>query len=131
MSSDRPTLRERFRDDLRTGSLAVLLTAVPIAMAVGLGSTWYWDEFAGGFMLLMLLGVIVPSIHEAHWPQDQSLSADVLWTLAASAVALGLFAGIYLLAGVLTEDPTHRAAIAFGVTSLGGWSLSWAIRRDR
>ncbi len=131
MSSDRPSLRERFGADLRAGSLPVLLTAVPIAMAVGLGSTWYWDEFVGGFLLLVTIGVIVPSVHEAHWPQDRSWAADVLWTVAASAVAIALFAATYLLAGFPVDDPTHRAAIAFVAASLGGWSLSWAIRRGR
>ncbi|WP_245800579.1 hypothetical protein [Natrinema saccharevitans] len=43
----------------------------------------------------------------------------------------GLFAVTYLLVGIPVADPTHRAAIAFAVTCLGGWSLSWAIRRDR
>lgn len=130
MASDRPTLRERFGADLRAGSLPVLLTAVPIAMAVGLGSTWYWNESVGGFLLLVTVGVFVPSVHEEQWPQDWPWPTDVLWTIAASAVAIGLFAGTYLLAGLAVDDPTLRAAIAFSVTSLGGWALSRAIRPE-
>lgn len=45
MPADRPTLRERYADDLHSGSFPVLLTAVPIAVVIALGSAWYWDEF--------------------------------------------------------------------------------------
>ncbi|WP_226040511.1 hypothetical protein [Natrinema sp. DC36] len=131
MSSDRPTLRERYANDLHSGSLPVLLTAVPIAMVVALGSAWYWDEFAGGFLLLMTIGVFVPYAHENYWPQDRPWSRDVLWTIAASAVASGLFAGGYLLAGVPLSDSTLRAAVAFGVTVLGGGTVVWSLRRRR
>ncbi|QLK25013.1 hypothetical protein HYG81_12970 [Natrinema zhouii] len=131
MTADRPTLRERYADDLRSGSLPVLLTAVPIAMVVALGSAWYWDEFAGGFLLLMTIGGLVPYAHENHWPQDGPWTRDVLWTIAASAVASGLFAGSYLLAGVPLSDPTYRAVVAFGVTVLGGGTVVGSLRRRR
>lgn len=131
MSSNRPSLGERSGDDSRSGSLPVSLTAVPIAMVVGLGSAWYWHEFAGGFLLLVAIGALVPYAHEAHWSQGRSRSWDVSWTVAASAVATGPFASGYSLAGTLLTDSTHRAAIAFGATFLVGWTLSWLLRRER
>ncbi|WP_436343042.1 hypothetical protein [Natronorubrum sp. FCH18a] len=120
MSATNSSLRDRFRDDLRSGSLTVSLTAVPLAMVVGLGSGWYWDAFAAGFLLLLPVGVLVPYAHETHCAQDRGWKWDVSWTIAASAIACGLFAGGYLLAGALVADPTHSAAIAFGATVLGG-----------
>ncbi|RZH66308.1 hypothetical protein [Natrinema altunense] len=44
--------------------------------------------------------------------------------IAREAVAVGLFAVTYPFAGLAVDDPTNRAAIAFGVTCLGSWSLS-------
>lgn len=129
MSSDRSSLRDRFGDDLRSGSLPVSLTAVPLAMAVGLGSVLYWDEFAGGFLLLMLLGGFVPYAHETYWPQDRPWSRDVAWTVVASAVATGLFAIGYLLAGPVLTESIHRSAIAFGWSVLGGGALVRSLRR--
>ncbi|ELY37446.1 hypothetical protein [Natronorubrum tibetense] len=120
MSSEQVTLRDRFREDLRSGSLPVILTAVPLAMAVGLGSGWYWDQFAAGFLLLLTIGVLVPYAHETYCSQNQSWKRDVLWTVGASAVACGLFASSYLLAGTLVTDPTHNAAAAFVATFLSG-----------
>ncbi|QCS43711.1 hypothetical protein [Natrinema versiforme] len=128
MSSTQPSLRDRFRDDLRSGSLPVLLTAVPIAMAVGTGSAWYWDEFAGGFLLLVTIGVLVPSAHDEYGPRGQSWSRDVLWTIAASAVATGLFTCGYLIAGTLLTQSIYRATIAFLLTYLGGGSTLFWLR---
>ncbi|WP_222919988.1 hypothetical protein [Natrinema sp. SYSU A 869] len=131
MSSTQPALRDRFRDDLRSGSLPVLLTAVPIAMVVGMGSAWYWGEFAAGFLLLVTIGVLVPSAHEEYGPRGQSWSRDALWTIVASAIATGLFAGGYLLAGTLLTKSIYRAMIAFLWTYLSGGSLLWLRRRGQ
>lgn len=132
MSSTQLTLRDRFRDELSSGPLPVLLTAVPIAMAVGMGSAWYWDEFAGGFLLLVTIGVLVPSAHEEYGPQGESWSRDVLWTITASVVATGLFAAGYLLAGLLLSQSIYRAMVAFLLTYLGGGSsLLWLRRRGQ
>ncbi|WP_254763098.1 hypothetical protein [Natrinema marinum] len=130
MSPDSQSLRDRFRDDLSSGSTPVLLTAVPIAMAVGLGSTWYTHEVAGGFLLLVTIGVLVPSAHEHYMPQDRSWSRDVTWTIAASAVASGLFAGSYLLAGILLSDATATAVVAFVATYLCGWTMLRLLARS-
>lgn len=91
-----------------------------------MGATWYWTDFGGGFLLLMLLGGLVPYAHERYWPQDRPWWRDVMWTIAASAVASGLFAGGYLLA-----DSLHRSTLAFGVAVLGGGLLVWSLRRRR
>lgn len=121
MSSDQSSLHDRYRDDLRSGSLPVLLTAVPIAIVAGIVSGWYWDAFAASFLLLVTVGVMVPYAHETGWPQDRRWSRDVPWTITASAVACGLFAGGYLLGETVLTDPTHNAVVAFGVTLLVGW----------
>ncbi|WP_121742434.1 hypothetical protein [Natronorubrum halophilum] len=128
MSSTNSSLRDRFRDDLRSGSLPVLLTAVPLAMAVGLGSGWYWDEFAGSFLLLVTIGVLVPYAHETSQSRGQSRMRDVLWTVGASAAACALFAGGYLLARTLVADSMHASVIAFVATVLGGAVLLRLVR---
>lgn len=89
---------------------------------------WYWDAFAAGFLLLLTIGVLVPSAHETYWSQERPWTRDVLWTVAASTVACGLFAAGYLLAGTLVTDPTHSAALAFGATFLGGAVLLRLLR---
>ncbi len=100
-------------------------------MAVALGSASHWGESASGVLLLVTIGVLVPAAHEAHRPQDRSRSRDVAWTVAASAVATGLFAGGYLLAGTVLADPTHRGVLAFGGASIAGWTLSSLLGRKR
>ena len=129
MSSDRPTLRDRYAADLRSGSLPVVLTAVPLAMGTGLGSQWYWGEFLPGFLLLVAIGVLVPAAHDRHQPQDRAWMQDVLWTVGASLVAIALFAGSWLLVGPVTADPTHRAAVAFLATVCCGEGFGQVLGR--
>lgn len=131
MSPTRQPLRERFRRDLRSGSLPVSLTAVPLAMITGLGSAWYWDDSGLGFTVLVLIGVFVPYAHENHWPRDRSWTRDAAWTVAASAVAGGLFAGSYLLAAALLGESIHVAVVAFVATAFCGEALSRLLRRRR
>ena len=129
MSPGKPSLRERFSDDLRSGSLPVLLTAVPLAMVVGLGSGWYLDDTAVGFLLLVAIGAVVPYVHETHWAQDRSWGHDVAWTVAASGVAAGAFGASYLLAAGVLGESIHTPAIAFVASALCVTGLGRLARR--
>lgn len=130
MPADGPTLRERYAADLTSGSLAVTLTALVLAMVAGLGSTLF-VEFVVGFLLLVLLGVFLPYAHEAFWPQDRGWKRDVAWTISAAAVAAsGYLVGVALI-GRLLGDATHAASLAFVATLAGGSAVLIALQRRR
>ena len=136
MTATDRSLRDRFRDDLRSGSLVVSLTAVPLAMVVGLGTGWYAGDTAFGFALLLSIGVFVPSVHESYWVRDDaardaSRVRDVAWTVAASVAVTGLFAASHLLATTALGDSIHAVPIAFVATVLCGDALGRLHRRRR
>ena len=129
MSPSSQSLRERFRNDLRSGSLSVLLVVIPLAMLAGTGGGRYSGDSGLGFALLLVVGVFVPYAHESHWPQDRSRARDAAWTVAASVVAVGLFAASYLLAATVLGDSIHTVPVAFAATVLCSEAMGRLVRR--
>ncbi len=118
MPSNSPTLRERYAADLRSGSTAVVLTAVLVGVVAAVAAALYAPSFEWGFLLMILIGVLLPMAHERHWPQTSGWARDVGWTLLASASTTGLFVAGALIAGWLGMTPIWSAVVAFLVTTV-------------
>lgn len=129
--SDASGLRGQLREDLRTESIAVTLTAIPTALVVGLGVTGAGYEFAVGFALLLLVGVVVPHVHEQYWSGRGGWRYDVCWTLGASALACGGFAACYAVATRLAPTASYAAGVAFlGALAIAGLLVAVAERAE-
>lgn len=129
MPSGSPPLRERYMADLRSGSFPVLVTAVVIATAIGLGLAVRIHEYETGFLLVILLGVQVPAAHERFRRQDAGWLRDVAWTVGASVGALALFGAGYVLAALVLRDTLVVAAVAFVAANVVGWLALTGLER--
>ncbi|WP_435183950.1 hypothetical protein [Halobellus sp. EA9] len=86
----------------------------------------------GSFLLLVTLGVVVPTAYDEYWPAYDRAGAAVAWILVACAVAATAFVACYLVgteAAGLGSTPS--AAVAFLATDLGGFALLAVGRRTR
>lgn len=98
------------------GVAAALPTAYAFRSAFGSG--------AGSFLLLVTLGVAVPTAYDEYWPAYERARAAVAWILAACVVATAAFVACYLVAtGAARLGATLGAAVAFVLTNLGGFAL--------
>jgi hypothetical protein len=78
----------------------------------------------GSFLLLLTIGVVVPTLYDEYWPQYDRTWKAVSWIVGASAVASGGFIGLYWIGtelfGLL---PLLASTGAFLVTMGGGIAL--------
>lgn len=128
MQPDGPTLRDRYAADLRSGSLAVQATAVPLALAAGFAASASVHAFAPTFLLLVLVGVQVPALHERLGADDAGWLRDVGWTVVVSALTVAGFGlGYALAAAVLNVGPVVAATLAYLATTVAGLALVGAV----
>ena len=128
MPPDGPTLRDRYAADLRSGSLAVQVTAVPLALAAGVAMSAYVHAFAPTFLLLVLVGVQVPALHERLGGTGAGWLQDVVWTVVVSALTVAAFALGYVAAvAVTTVGPVVAATLAYIATTIAGLALAVAV----
>lgn len=121
MSSERPGLRERLREDLRSGSLPVILTGVVLALPVAYAVMELTHVEAMGFFGLITVGVVVPQAHEHHWPTYGGWR-DVAWTVVTTVVAVTALLLVYwgVTAIVPRVGVTAAAIAAFLIVDFGG-----------
>lgn len=113
MSDSRDSLLARFRRELFSRQSLVILVAIVVAVPVAGALYEYTGDFAAGFLLLVLLGVEVPSTYERRWPiAYESTVAIVAWTLGACALVAGAFLALYLAASAFLSRPLG-AVVAF------------------
>ena len=95
----------------------VTLVAVVVAVPAGLYAGMATGEFAVGFLLMMVVGVDVPSFYERRWPVTyDSAWVAVAWTVVASALAIFVFLALFWVASVALGPGLVSAAGAFVVT---------------
>jgi len=124
MPPDRPSLRDRYAEDLRSGSLVVQVTAVFLALAAGVASTAFAHASVPTFLLLVLVGVQIPALHERLVENGGGWLGDVGWTVVVSALAVATFALGYVgAAAVLDVSPVVATTLAYLATTLAGLAL--------
>lgn len=124
MSSKRPRLRDRLREDLRSGSLPVIVTGVVLAVPMAYAVNHLTGIVAMGFFTLITVGVMVPQAHEHHWPTDGGWR-DVVWTVATALVSVTALLVLYWGTRVVVPHigDTGSAIVAFLFVDLGGLVL--------
>ncbi|MFB6207392.1 MAG: hypothetical protein ABEJ05_12795 [Haloglomus sp.] len=96
-------------------SLAAVLVALPASYAFRAT----FGEYAGSFLLLVLLGVGVPSAREEYWPRSDRTRAAMAWALGACAATAAVFVGCYLVGTAIGLGPFFAGVGAFLVTHAG------------
>ncbi|MFB6103665.1 MAG: hypothetical protein ABEJ57_01080 [Halobacteriaceae archaeon] len=119
------SLRDRLLEDLRSGSLPVIVTAVVLALPAAYAVTALTHTTSAGFLTLMTVGVVLPTAHETHWPTSGGWR-DVAWTVAATLVAVLAFLAVYVgTRALLPAIGRDGAAItAFLLVNVGGLAIS-------
>ncbi len=111
------------RDRLTAPRNAAILAAVAVAIPAAYGFHTAFDADQGDFLLLLALGVGVPTVHSQHGPQEHILTA-VAWVLGACAVVGLLFVAVYVAALSVTST-VPAGAVAFLVAYLGPLAVLW------
>jgi hypothetical protein len=112
-------IRQRFWTQRNlTVSVAILLA---FFLTYGFGVVFEPD---GSFLLLLTVGVVVPTLYDEYWsPYDRTWKA-VCWIVVASAVASGAFTGLYFIGTELFGLSSILASAgAFLVATIGGIAL--------
>jgi hypothetical protein len=75
----------------------------------------------GSFLLLLTVGVVVPTLYDEYWsPYDQAWKA-VGWIVGVSAVASGAFVSLYWVGSeVVRLSPLLASVATFLLTTIGG-----------
>lgn len=126
MASTPPSLRRRLFEDLRSGSLAVIVTGVVLALPAAYLVTAVTHSTSAGFLVLITVGVVLPQAHERHWPA-KDVWYDIGWTIVATAIVVAVY--LVLFWGFRDASPLGTAAAAVGaflVVAFGGLAvLAW------
>jgi hypothetical protein len=118
--SGHDSLYSRFKADLFSISTIVVLVAAVFALA-GAYATQAWAAGAvSGAGALLGIGIGVPSLFD-EWNADLTAGAALLWSVLASAVAVG----IYVLA--LAAVTRLGVSAALGDALAGGTTVALAI----
>lgn len=115
------SLRDRLMEDLRSGSLPVIVTGVLLALPCAYAVTALTDSTSAGFLMLITVGVLLPQAHENHWPTYGGWR-DAAWTVAATAIAFVAYLAVFwaIRAVVPTIGVDGAAVGAFLLVDLGG-----------
>ncbi|WP_380676576.1 hypothetical protein [Salinigranum sp. GCM10025319] len=114
------TVVTRLRDRLWTHRNLTIATAIVVGLLVTSGFSVAFDP-DGSFLLLLTVGVVVPTLYDEYWPQyDQGWKA-VGWIVGASVVASGAFVSLYWVGTELAGlSPLLASVGAFVLTTVGG-----------
>jgi hypothetical protein len=110
----------RLRDRLWTRRNLTITTAIVGGLLVTYGFSVTFDP-DGSFLLLLTVGVVVPTLYDEYWsPYDQAWKA-VGWIVGVSAVASGAFVSLYWVGSELVRlSPLLASVVAFLLTTIGG-----------
>lgn len=127
-TSNGQSLRER----ALTQRNATILTAILVALPTAYGFHVWSGAEQGGFLVLMLLAVLVPTAYDDLWETYDETWKGVVWTLAACAVVTVEFVGLYVV-GVdsLSMSPFAAGVGAFGLTAAVNLAVLVARQRTR
>jgi|GEM_PF-1975329 len=103
-----------------------IFAAIVLAVAAGYGFALVFDP-TGGFLALVLVGVIVPGVHDRSRPDHDSARDAVAWVAVASAVALTAYTVLYVVFVRLPVSAETASAVAFLVTALGGSAVAYSL----
>lgn len=122
---------------LRYRSLLLTQRNLTIAMAVfmALPITYAFAETfgaAGAFLLLVTVGVGVPTAYDAYWPGYERTDTALAWIVLAAVVAAVEYTALFY-GGVAVLDLDARLASggAFLLTTAGNYALLAARSRGR
>lgn len=107
----------RLRRPENVSILTALVVAIPATVLVQ-----SWLDWAGlGFLLLIAVGVTVPTMYRQQWPRHRSIGGAVGWTVAASVVVAAVLLGVALLLGTYGGVGELAAGVVgFLLVGLGG-----------
>lgn len=110
----------RLRDRLWTQRNLTITTAIVGGILVTYGFSVMFDP-DGSFLLLLTVGVVVPTLYDEYWsPYDQAWKA-VGWIVGVSAVASGAFVSLYWVGSeVVRLSPLLASVATFLLTTIGG-----------
>lgn len=118
------TLVGRLKADLYSRQSVVILVAILVAVPAAMLGMAPSYGFEAGFLLLMLLGVDVPSLYDREWPVAySSIRVVVAWTLVACLLVGATYLALVVLARAAGLGPLWSASLAFAATwfaSVGG-----------
>ena len=117
--SEPDSLSARLRSEVLAPSSVVILTAAVVALV----GTYIMQARTGnttaGFGALLSIGVGVPTLYD-EWRVRSSMGAAFLWSLVASALALGLYVVLFEGVSILGVDAGLAGLVAGGAAvSLG------------
>ncbi len=112
-------LRDRLTAPRNVAILAAVAVAIPAAYAFHTA----FEADQGDFLLLLALGVGVPTVHDRYGPTDGVLAA-VAWVLGGCVVVGLAFVAVYVAMLSLTSG-FLASAVAFLVAYLGPLTALW------
>ncbi|MFW6448180.1 MAG: hypothetical protein ACOC0X_01420 [Halobacteriota archaeon] len=113
------SLRKRLHDGYEDGSIVVLVVSIALAIVIGVVVAPMAFE-AGGFYLLILVGVLVPLAYRRGWSRHLGPARAALWSVAAAAVATALYWAGYRVANQFLDRAVDVATVAFLFAVVGG-----------
>jgi hypothetical protein len=110
-------LAARLRGPENVSILTAIVVAIPATLLVETRA----DGEGLGLLLLIAVGVVVPTMYRQQWPHHESVGGAVAWTVAASALVGAVLLGLAaLLRTYVGLGGFASAALAFLVVGLGG-----------
>jgi hypothetical protein len=109
----------RLRERLWTKRNLTVSVAIFLALFLTYGFGVVFDP-DGSFLLLLTVGVVVPTLYDEYWsPYDQAWKA-VGWIVGVSAIASGAFVSLYWVGSELVRvSPLLASVGAFLLTTIG------------
>ncbi|RLM90974.1 hypothetical protein D3D02_04235 [Halobellus sp. Atlit-38R] len=127
MPSTRPAAVYRW---LTAQRQLTIFTAIALALPTAYAFQSRVGTDTGGFLLLLLLGVGVPTAYDEYWPPYDRAWQAILWTVLVGAVAAAEFTAFYLIGtDVLGLAPRSSTAGAFLLTGLQNLAFLTVRRR--
>ncbi|WP_152041191.1 hypothetical protein [Salinigranum salinum] len=114
------TVLTRIRQRFWTQRNLTVSVAIFLALCVTYGFGVVFDP-DGSFLLLLTIGVVVPTLYDEYWPPYDRMWKAVCWIVVASAVASGAFSSLYWIGTELFGlSPLLASTGAFLLTMGGG-----------
>lgn len=116
-----PSSLDALASSVRRPENVSILVAIVLAVPTGLlAETWlHWEGL--GFLLVLALGVMVPTAYRRQWPGHRSTAGAPAWTVVACAIAATVTVGLTTLGGTYGgQSEVIAAVVGFLVVALGG-----------
>ena len=106
----------------------VIYAAVLVAVPAAYGFHVVFSGQEAGFLLLVTLGVGVPTAYNSYWPTYDRLWKTVVWVVGAAALSAAAFAGLFVAGTDLFALSAFPAsASAFVVTAVGVHGIPFVV----